>query len=138
MPDAMGHPLVPNLAIMSLELRASILAAQEDTVKSRELFAEAAKKEKDLGYHEPPAYIRPVGETEGLVMLGAGDAEAAHAAYAAALVERPNSGLSLYGLARSSEAAGKPMWRARSMRSFWRRGRAAIPGQRSVHMRRNF
>jgi tetratricopeptide (TPR) repeat protein len=108
MPDAMVKPLSSSLAIMSLELRASILAAKKDLPKAKEIFAQAAKAEKDLGYREPPTYIRPVGETEGLVLLRAGDAEGAHAAYAAALVERPNSGFGLYGLARSSEVAHKP------------------------------
>jgi tetratricopeptide (TPR) repeat protein len=106
MPDAMPEPLMASLSIMSLELRGSILAAQKKLPEAKALFADAAKKEKALGYREPPTYIRPVGETEGLALLGAGDAAGAHDAYAAALVERPNSGFALYGLARSSEAAG--------------------------------
>jgi tetratricopeptide (TPR) repeat protein len=91
---------------MSLELRASILAAEKQAPAARTLFEQAAKEEKALGYREPPTYIRPVGETEGLALLDAGDASGAHQAYAAALAERPNSGFSLYGMARSSEAAG--------------------------------
>ena len=107
MPDAMAWPLASSLSIMSLELRASILAAKKDLPKAKDLFTQAAQAEHDLGYREPPTYIRPVGETEGLVLLRAGDAEDAHTAYAAALAERPNSGFGLYGLARSSEAAHK-------------------------------
>jgi tetratricopeptide (TPR) repeat protein len=106
MPDAMPQPIVDSLSIMSLELRGCILAAQKELPEAKALFTDAAKKEKDLGYREPPTYIRPVGETEGLALLGAGDATGAHDAYSAALVERPNSGFALYGLARSSEAAG--------------------------------
>ena len=107
MPDAMAAPLATSLSIMSLELRASILAAKKDLPKAKDLFTQAAQAEHDLGYREPPTYIRPVGETEGLVLLRAGDAEDAHTAYAAALADRPNSGFGLYGLARSSEAAHK-------------------------------
>ena len=106
MPDAMAEPLVSSLSIMSLELRGSILAAQKKLPEAKALFTEAAKKEKDLGYREPPTYIRPVGETEGLALLGAGDPTGAHDAYSNALTERPNSGFALYGLARSSEAVG--------------------------------
>jgi tetratricopeptide (TPR) repeat protein len=73
---------------------------------AKALFAQAAQEEKALGYREPPTYIRPVGETEGLALLGAGDYAGAHQAYTSALAERPNSGFGLYGLARSSEAAG--------------------------------
>jgi tetratricopeptide (TPR) repeat protein len=107
MPDAKVQPLLSSLAIMSLELRASILAAQKDIPKAEDLFTQAAKAGKELGYREPPMYIRPVGETEGLALLRAGDAAASHRAYAAALEERPNSGFALYGMARASEAAGQ-------------------------------
>lgn len=106
MPDAKAGPLLSSLSIMSLELRACILAAQKKAPEAKELFKQAAHEEKALGYREPPMYIRPVGETEGLVLLQAGDPVGAHEAYAAALTERPNSGFSLYGMARSSEAAG--------------------------------
>ena len=106
MPDAKAAPLLSSLSIMSLELRASILAAQKKVPEAKALFTQAAHEEKALGYREPPTYIRPVGETEGLALLQAGDPAGAHEAYTAALAERPNSGFSLYGLARSSEAAG--------------------------------
>ncbi len=106
MPDANPSPLLSTLSIMSLELRASILVAQKKLPEAKSLFAEAALEESKLGYREPPAYIRPVGETEGLALLTAGDFAGAHKAYEAALVERPNSGFPLYGMARSSEAAG--------------------------------
>jgi tetratricopeptide (TPR) repeat protein len=105
MPDAMPAPLLSSLSIMSLELRASILARQKDLPAAKKLFEQAARAEKALGYREPPTYIRPVGETEGLALLAAGDATGAHEAYVAALAERPNSGFGLYGMARSSEAA---------------------------------
>jgi tetratricopeptide (TPR) repeat protein len=106
MPDAKAAPLLASLSIMSLELRASILAEQKKLPEAKTLFAQAAREEKALGYREPPIYIRPVEEAEGYALLRAGDFAGAHKAYAAALVERPNSGFVLYGMARSSEAAG--------------------------------
>jgi tetratricopeptide (TPR) repeat protein len=106
MPDAKPAPLLSNLSVMSLELRATILVAQKRLAEAKTLFEQAAHEEKDLGYAEPPRYVRPVGETEGAVLLRAGDAAGAHLAYAAALKERPNSGFSLYGMAQASEAAG--------------------------------
>jgi tetratricopeptide (TPR) repeat protein len=107
MPDARPGPLVDNLSVMSIELRATILAMQKHLPESKKLFDQAAKQEKDLGYREPPIFIRPVGETEGFALLQAGDYAGAHEAYAKALLERPNSGFGLYGQARSSEGAGK-------------------------------
>ncbi len=64
MPDAFAKPLMNNVSIMSLELRASLLAARSQLDDAKKLFAQAAQEEKDLGYREPPDYIRPVGETE--------------------------------------------------------------------------
>jgi tetratricopeptide (TPR) repeat protein len=106
MPDAKPAPLLSNLSVMSLELRATILGAQKRLPEAKALFEQAAREEKKIGYREPPAYIRPVGETEGAVLLRANDAADAHSAYAAALKERPNSGFSLYGMAQASETAG--------------------------------
>jgi tetratricopeptide (TPR) repeat protein len=105
-PDAQASPLLSSLSVMSLELRASILAAQKQLPAAKRLFDQAAQEERNLGYHEPPIYIRPVGETEGLALLRVGDFAGAHAAYQTALAERPNSGFDLYGMALSSEDAG--------------------------------
>jgi tetratricopeptide (TPR) repeat protein len=106
MPDAQAAPLLASLSIMSLELRATILAGQKHLPESKKLFDQAMLEEGALGYREPPTYIRPVGETAGFVYLQAGDFADAHASYAAALKERPKSGFGFYGMARSSEAAG--------------------------------
>jgi tetratricopeptide (TPR) repeat protein len=106
MPDALPKPLVSNLSIMSLELRAGLLMARKQADEAKKLFAQAAQQEKTLGYHEPPSYIRPVGETEAAALLAAEGWTDAKAAYRKALVERPRSGFPLYGVAMSSEQAG--------------------------------
>lgn len=106
MPDAYASPLLKNLSVMSLELRAGVLVEKKETAKAKELYTQAAKAEKDLGYHEPPAYIRPVGETEAAAFMGVSDWADAKAAYQAALVERPKSGFPLYGIALASEQSG--------------------------------
>ena len=105
-PDALLQPLLESLSIMSLELRASLLAAQKKTGEAKSLFLNAAQQEKALGYHEPPSYIRPVGETAGAAMITAGDWADAKAAYEQALLERPRSGFAFYGIALSSEKSG--------------------------------
>ncbi len=106
MPDATEGPLVSSLSVASLELRAGVLAGKGKVAEAKALYAEAAKAEKALGYHEPPLYVRPVGETEAAALLRAGDYTGARAAYEAALVERPDSGFGLYGLARVKEMQG--------------------------------
>ena len=106
MPDAMPKPLLSNLSIMSLELRAGLWMAKKQTEEAKQLYAQAAKQEKDLGYREPPAFIRPVGETEAAAYLASSDWADAKAAYQQALKERPRSGFPLYGIALASEQAG--------------------------------
>jgi tetratricopeptide (TPR) repeat protein len=106
MPDAESGPLMKALSVASLELRAGVLVAQGKLDAGKKLFASARTAEKKLGYHEPPFYIRPVGENEATALLRAKDYAGAKAAYEAALVERPNSGFGLYGLAHVAELQG--------------------------------
>jgi tetratricopeptide (TPR) repeat protein len=106
MPDAEAGPLLKCLAVASLELRAGVMVAQGKLDEAKKLYASAASEEKKLGYHEPPFYIRPVGENEAAVLLRVKDYAGAKAAYETALAERPNSGFGLYGLARVAELEG--------------------------------
>jgi tetratricopeptide (TPR) repeat protein len=106
MPDATAKSLVNNLSIMSLELRAGILVEKKQIDEAKKLYAQAAREEKNLGYREPPAYIRPVGETQAAALLSVSDYPAAKTAYEQALTERPNSGFPLYGLALTAEKSG--------------------------------
>jgi tetratricopeptide (TPR) repeat protein len=108
LPDAQQGPLLKSLTIASLELRAGLQVAQGKLEVAKKLYDKAAKDEKDLGYHEPPFYIRPVGETEAAALIAAKDYAGAKTAYEAALKERPNSGFGLYGLARVKELSGDP------------------------------
>jgi tetratricopeptide (TPR) repeat protein len=105
-PDANLDPLVTMLSIASEELRAGVLLAQGKTDAAKKKYNEAIAAEKKLGYHEPPFYIRPVAETEAEALLRAKDYADAKTAYQAALVERPQSGWELYGVARADELAG--------------------------------
>ncbi len=148
MPDALPDPLVRNLSVMSLELRAGLLMAKKLTDDAKKLYAQAAQEEKALGYREPPAYIRPVGETEAAAFLAASDWTGAKAAYKDALVERPRSGFPLYGIAMASERAGDVAashcrvrgfpggLEIRRFRSSATRSRALLPGlsqRRHIH-----
>jgi tetratricopeptide (TPR) repeat protein len=106
MPDASPDPLVSTLSIMSLELRAGVLVAKKHNDDAKKLYSQAAREEKALGYREPPAYIRPVGETEAAAFLASSNWDDAKAAYKEALVERPRSGFPLFGIAMAGERAG--------------------------------
>jgi len=111
-------------------LRAGVLAARGKMDDAKKLYTTAAKKEKDLGYREPPAYVRPVSETEGAALLAAKDYAGAKAAYEAALVERPDSGYGLYGLARVKELSGDAAGARAEYQAFlkaWPRADAGLP-----------
>jgi hypothetical protein len=105
MPDALPEPLVKNLSVMSLELRAGVLIARKRTDEAKKLYAQAAREEKAYGYHEPPAYIRPSSEAAAAVFMAASDWSDAQTAYKQALADRPRSGFPLYGIALASEQA---------------------------------
>jgi hypothetical protein len=130
MPDAMPKPLVSNLSIMSLELRAGLLTAKNQNAEAKKLYMRAAQEEKALGYHEPPAYVRPVGETEAAAYMAASDWTAAKAAYEEALAERPRSGFPLYGIAKASEQAGNSAAAAAAYAEFlaaWKSADSDLP-----------
>lgn len=130
MPDAYAKPLLKNLSVMSLELRAAVLVQKKQNDKAKDLFAQAAKEEKDLGYREPPAYIRPVGETEAAAFMSVSDWKDAAAAYKRALEERPLSGFPLYGIALVSEQSGDAAAAGKQYSDFlsaWKSADASLP-----------
>jgi tetratricopeptide (TPR) repeat protein len=118
MPDAMPGPLVKCMSVASLELRAGVLVSDGKLDEGKKMYEKAAIDEKKLGYHEPPFYIRPVGENEAAVLMRAKDYAGAKAAYEAALKERPNSGFGLYGLARVAELKGDDAEAQKSYEAF--------------------
>lgn len=98
--DAMAKPLHSYLDLAAMELRAALLLAQGQTRAADAEFDRAEKAERELGYHEPPFYLRPVAETRGDAMLRAKRYGEAKRAYETALVERPNSGIRCMELRR--------------------------------------
>jgi tetratricopeptide (TPR) repeat protein len=130
MPDAKADPLMKNLSVASLELRAGVLVGQGKLDAAKKLYAQAAAEEKNAGYHEPPFYIRQVGENEAAALLRAKDYAGAKAAYESALGERPNSGFGMYGLARVKELEGDAAGARASYEAFlkaWPSADAALP-----------
>jgi tetratricopeptide (TPR) repeat protein len=127
-PDPLPQPLLKMLSIMSLELRASMLATQNNVPEAEKLFATALREEKELGYREPPFYIRPVAESEAAALMTAGKWPEAEAAFQKALVERPNSGFALYGIARMKEKMRDADATSEAYRQFLSAWKTADPG----------
>ena len=129
-PDPLAEPLLSALTIMSLELRATILATQGRAPEAEKLFSSAQEKEADLGYHEPPWYIRPASESEGAALLIAGKWADAEAAYRRELLARPQSGFSLYGIALVEEKSGDSNRATAAYREFltaWKTADSGLP-----------
>jgi tetratricopeptide (TPR) repeat protein len=126
-PDAIASPLIQALSVASLELHAGVLVAKGKLEQGKKEFASAIAAEKDLGYHEPPMYIRPVGENEAVALIRAKDYDGAKAAYEDALKERPNSGFALYGLAHVRELAGDAPGSRESYQAFLKAWSTADP-----------
>ena len=124
-PDAMAGPLLKALSVASLELHAGVVAAQGHLDQAKKLYSDAIATERKLGYHEPPMYIRPVGENEAVALIRAKDYVGAKAAYEDALKERPNSGFALYGLAHVRELSGDSAGARESYQSFLKAWSAA-------------
>jgi tetratricopeptide (TPR) repeat protein len=111
--DALAVPVHSFMDVAALELHAALLMAQSkpgadsgSDSDSDAAFVKATDAERALGYREPPYYIRPVSETRGDALMRAKRYADAKKAYQAALVERPNSGFPLYGIAQADVAAG--------------------------------
>ncbi|SRR5712692_733645 len=57
---------------MQASTRVGLFVAKKQYDEAKKLYAQAAQEEKAVGYYEPPAYIRPVAETEA-AFLAASD-----------------------------------------------------------------
>lgn len=136
--DPQSKPMLKMLSIMSLELRGAIQAGQGQEPEARTLFAAAQLQEQQLGYHEPPLYIRPASETAGASWLAAGNWSAAESAYREALLERPNSGFPLYGIALAEEGSGQIAAAAVAYRNFLSAWRSADPDLPQLQHAREF
>jgi tetratricopeptide (TPR) repeat protein len=127
--DAMAVPVHSFLDVAAMELRAAVLMAQ-GAADADAAFLKATAAERALGYREPPYYIRPVAETRGDSLMRAKRFADAKKAYQAALVERPNSGFPLYGIAQADVAAGDKVAADADFQTLlnaWKSADAAMP-----------
>jgi tetratricopeptide (TPR) repeat protein len=118
------------LGTMSLDLRGGLEAAQGDAAAGIKLLQQAAEKEKNLGYSEPPRYFRPEQESIGYAYLKSKQWEKARDAFNEALKERPKNGHALYGIAQSYAMAGDATHATAAYRDFlsaWQHADGDLP-----------
>ena len=95
------------LSIARDTVLARIAAAQQDWAGAERLLQAAAEAEASTGYMEPPYWYYPVRQTLGAVLLKAGRAGEAVAAFEAALKQMPRNGWALWGLVQAKRASGQ-------------------------------
>lgn len=93
------------LAVHVLDLRGSVASLRGEHDEAVKILADAAEREKNLGYWEPPHYPRPVLESLGEAYLRAGKFADAVSAFEKVLTTRPKSGFAYAGIARVYEKA---------------------------------
>jgi hypothetical protein len=96
-----------------LELATQVLAAEiaeraGDPAPALEALESAADLELALRYTEPPPWYFPVRQLRGATFLALGRPAEAEDSFRSDLVEQPENGWSLFGLAESLRAQGKP------------------------------
>jgi tetratricopeptide (TPR) repeat protein len=96
------------LSLAERHLAGKLALAKGDTAAGIKALEQAKEHEDKLLYDEPPAWYLPIRQELAGVHLAMGHAKVAEKLYREDLVHYPNNGWSLYGLARSLEAQGKP------------------------------
>jgi tetratricopeptide (TPR) repeat protein len=85
-----------------------ILLREGKTEDGLSKLREAVKLEDALKYDEPPGWMIPARHSLGAFLLKAGKPAEAEQVYRDDLKKLPDNGWSLYGLAQSLRALGKP------------------------------
>lgn len=94
-------------AIMEMELRAVLGYAEGRKEEALSIMREATRREAAMAVEfGPPVVIKPSYELYGEMLLDAGNAREAHAAFTRALQRTPRRTRSLLGLARAAKAMG--------------------------------
>jgi tetratricopeptide (TPR) repeat protein len=96
------------LQIATEVLAGELAAKQGDYQQAIAHLQTGVKLQNELNYSEPAPWYAPVQQTLGAVLLQAGRPAEAEQVYREDLAIYPNNGWSLYGLAQSLQAQGKP------------------------------
>ncbi len=117
------------LAIAELVLEGEIAFREGDISKADTLLRDAAHREDNLVYMEPPEWIQPVRHSLGAILLVSGRAAEAAEVYREDLERWPENGWALHGLASALRATGATAEAAEvetRFRKAWRRADTVI------------
>ena len=103
-----GGVPVPDLLRLALHVVEGKLAmARREHARAVDAFDRAVEIQDGLPYMEPPYWYYPVRQSLGAALLGVGQAEEAEAVFWQSLLNYPNNGWALYGLAEAHRAQGE-------------------------------
>ena len=100
-------PLLNNLQIASRLVRGELAARARRFDEAIRVVSESVALEDGIPYNEPPVWHQPPRQVLGAILLEAGRAKEAEAAYRADLARFRENGWSLFGLEQSLRAQGR-------------------------------
>jgi len=106
---AQGVPANDLVAIATSVARGRFATASGRYAEAVDHYRSAIALEGNIPYQEPPYWYYPVRQSLGAALFLAGRHAEASQTFREALVQAPNNGWALYGLARSEEAQGKKL-----------------------------
>lgn len=119
------------IQVLDKQLRAAVAAAGGRADEAVRLATEAAAAEDALPFEfGPPQFVKPTTEQLGEILLAAGRAADAQAAFQRSLARMPGRSRSLVGLARAAAAAGDRATAERAvakLRGNWHRADQDLP-----------
>jgi tetratricopeptide (TPR) repeat protein len=101
------NPAADLLSVAEKTLAGEVLYREGQTDEAVAALREAARREDNLRYIEPPAWIQPVRHALGAALMDARRYADAEAVYRDDLTHHPENGWSLFGLSRSLKMQGK-------------------------------
>ncbi|MBM4193976.1 MAG: hypothetical protein FJ202_06295 [Gemmatimonadetes bacterium] len=119
------------LNVVSLTLRAATAAVDKDWAVAASRARDAALVEAGMPFEfGPPQFVKPPEELHGEILLAAGRAAEAQAAFTRALARTPGRTRALIGLARAARAAGdaqSALTAAQRVQANWHKADAGLP-----------
>lgn len=106
---SVGLPAQDLLQLASLMARGRAAHLSENYQSAIVFYTSATEIEARLPYNEPAFWYQPVAQSLGASLLEAGRLQEARTAFRRALIQAPNSGWALYGLAATERKAGNAL-----------------------------